>query len=207
MITLSVVEDNDQFRKALETIITSQEDMALINSYPDAEKAYESLLAFPPDIVITDLGLPGMKGNELMIRVRQKAPQIQFLVCTIHDDNDSIFEALQSGASGYILKEPVTVEEISKAIRDLYKGGAPMSPFIARKVLSTFQKPLIRDEASLLSPREKEVLLFLSKGLSYKEIATRLDVGTETIKKHLKNIYQKLQVQNKIEALNKFRLL
>jgi DNA-binding NarL/FixJ family response regulator len=207
MITVSIVEDNDQFRNALEKIITSQEDMALINSYPDAEKAYESLVNFPPDIVITDLGLPGMKGNELIIRLKYKLPQLQFLVCTIHDDNESVFEALQSGASGYILKEPVTVEEISKAIRELYKGGAPMSPFIARKVLSTFQRPLIKDDESLLSSREKEVLLFLSKGLSYKEIASRLKVGTETVKKHLKNIYHKLQVQNKIEALNKFRLL
>ena len=207
MITVSVVEDNDQFRNALEAIITSEQDMALVHSFPDAEKAYESLINFPPDIVITDLGLPGMKGNELIIRVKQKFPLLQFLVCTIHDDNESIFEALQSGASGYILKEPVTVEEISKAIRELYNGGAPMSPFIARKVLSTFQKPLIKDDDCLLSLREKEVLLFLSKGLSYKEIATRLDVGTETVKKHLKNIYQKLHVQNKIEALNKFKLL
>jgi len=207
MIAVSVVEDNDQFRTALETIISSQQDMVLTGAYPDAEKAYESLVKSPPDIVITDLGLPGMKGNELIIRIKQKLPALQFLVCTIHDDNESIFEALQSGASGYILKEPVTVEEISKAIRELNEGGAPMSPFIARKVLSSFQKPLIRDDDSLLSPREKEVLLFLSKGLSYKEIATKLDVGTETIKKHLKNIYQKLHVQNKIEALNKFKLL
>lgn len=207
MISVSIVEDNDQFRNALETIIASQEDMILISSCINAEKAYELLLASPPDIVITDLGLPGMKGNELIIRIKQKLPQQQFLVCTIHDDNDSVFEALQSGASGYILKEPVTVDEIIKAIRDLYLGGAPMSPFIARKVLATFQKPLIKDDQSLLSQREKQVLELLAKGLLYKEIAQQLGVTSETIKKHLKNIYQKLQVQNKIEAINKFRLL
>jgi two-component system, NarL family, response regulator LiaR len=207
MISVSIIEDNDQFRNALETIIASQEDMVLINSCADAEKAYELLIATPSDIVITDLGLPGMKGNELIIRIKQKLPQQQFLVCTIHDDNESIFEALQSGASGYILKEPVTVEEISKAIRDLYMGGAPMSPFIARKVLTTFQKPLVKNEQSLLSQREKQVLELLAKGLLYKEIAQQLGVTSETIKKHLKNIYQKLQVQNKIEAINKFRLL
>lgn len=207
MISVSIVEDNDQFRNALETIIASQEDMILISSCINAEKAYELLLASPPDIVITDLGLPGMKGNELIIRIKQKLPQQQFLVCTIHDDNDSVFEALQSGASGYILKEPVTVDEIIKAIRDLYLGGAPMSPYIARKVLATFQKPLIKDDQSLLSQREKQVLELLAKGLLYKEIAQQLGVTSETIKKHLKNIYQKLQVQNKIEAINKFRLL
>jgi DNA-binding NarL/FixJ family response regulator len=207
MISVSIIEDNDQFRNALESIIASQEDMVLINSCADAEKAYELLIATPPDIVITDLGLPGMKGNELIIRIKQKLPQQQFLVCTIHDDNESIFEALQSGASGYILKEPVTVDEISKAIRDLYMGGAPMSPFIARKVLTTFQKPLVKNEQSLLSQREKQVLELLAKGLLYKEIAQQLGVTSETIKKHLKNIYQKLQVQNKIEAINKFRLL
>lgn len=207
MITVSIVEDNDQFRKALETIISSQEDMTLINSCTDAEKAFDLLIASPPDIVITDLGLPGMKGNELIIRVKQHLPQQQFLVCTIHDDNASIFETLQSGASGYILKEPITVEEICKAIRDLYKGGAPMSPYIAKKVLASFQKPLIKDDNSLLSKREKEVLELLAKGLLYKEIAQRLGITAETVKKHLKKIYQKLHVQNKIEAINKFRLL
>jgi len=207
MITVTVIEDNDQFREALEAIIRSQEDMLLIHSFSDAEKAYESLIISPPDIAITDLALPGMKGNELMIKVKQQVPQLQFLVCTIHDDNETVFEALQSGASGYLLKEPVTVDEISKAIRDLYKGGSPMSPYIARKVLTAFQKPVIDKENSLLSIREKEVLELLSKGLSYKEIAQQLEVSPETIKKHLSNIYNKLHVQNKIEAINKFRLL
>jgi DNA-binding NarL/FixJ family response regulator len=114
---------------------------------------------------------------------------------------------LKCGASGYILKDPVTADEIIKAIRDLYKGGSPMSPYIARKVISSFQRPFIVDESSTLSTREKEVLELLSKGLLYKEIAERLGVTHETVKKHLKNIYQKLHVQNKIEALNKFRLL
>lgn len=207
MITVSIVEDNVQFREALENIIREQEDMAFIGSFPDAEKALDALLASPPDIVVVDLGLPGMKGNELMIRVKNKNPQIQFLVCTIHDDNDSLFDALQSGATGYILKEPLTVKKMTDAIKELYNGGAPMSPFIARKVMDKFKKTSIPDEHSLLTEREKEVLHFLANGLLYKEIAEKLGVTHETIKKHLKNIYQKLHVQNKIEALNKFRLL
>ena len=134
-------------------------------------------------------------------------PGTQFMVCSIHDDNDTIFEALKCGASGYVLKDPVTAEEIIKAIRDLYSGGSPMSPYIARKVIGSFQKPVKDNESFALSVREKEVLELLSKGLLYKEIAECLGVTHETVKKHLKNIYQKLHVQNKIEALNKFRLL
>lgn len=205
MVTVSIVEDNDQFRNGLEAIIKSEKSFALLGSYPDAEQALIALLTSPPDIVITDISLPGMKGTELIVRLREKMPKIQFMVCSIHDDNETIFDALKCGASGYILKDPVTTADITKAIYDLYNGGSPMSPFIARRVIQSFQRPLVNDPTSLLSLREKEVLKFLAKGLLYKEIAQQLGVGTETIKKHLKNIYQKLHVQNKIEALNKFR--
>ena len=207
MITVSVIEDNDQFRNALETIIKSQNELAIVGSYASAEKAMNELLINPPDIVISDISLPGMRGTELIVRLKDKMPQTQFMVCSIHDDNETIFEALKCGASGYILKDPVTADEIIKAIRDLYNGGSPMSPYIARKVIGSFQKPVVNNEGSSLSIREKEVLELLSKGLLYKEIAERLGVTHETVKKHLKNIYQKLHVQNKIEALNKFRLL
>ncbi len=207
MITVSVVEDNDQFRNALETIIEGQDDFTLAGSYDSAEKAMHGLIENPPDIVIADISLPGIKGTELILRMKNQLPQTQFMICSIHDDNDTVFEALQFGASGYILKDPVTAAEIVKAIRDLYNGGSPMSPYIARKVISSFLKPAANEESILLSIREKEVLELLSKGLLYKEIADKLGVTHETVKKHLKNIYQKLHVQNKIEALNKFRQL
>jgi NarL family two-component system response regulator LiaR len=207
MITVSIIEDNDQFRDALETIIKGQNEFALVGSFSSAEKAINELLNKPPDIVISDISLPGMRGTELIVRIKDKLRNTQFMVCSIHDDDETIFEALKCGASGYILKDPVTAEEIVKAIRDLYNGGSPMSPFIARKVIGSFQKPVINDESAVLSSREREVLELLSKGLLYKEIAERLGVSHETVKKHLKNIYQKLHVQNKIEALNKFRLL
>lgn len=207
MIRVAIIEDNDQFRKALETIINQVSDTVLLGSYTSAEKAMIGLLQSPPDIAIVDISLPGMRGTELIVRMKEKIRNTQFMVCTIHDDNDTIFEALKSGASGYILKDPVTVEEISRAIHDLYNGGSPMSPFIARKVIGTFQKPAINDPNSLLSLREKEVLELVAKGLLYKEIAIRLEISAETVKKHLKNIYHKLHVQNKVEALNKFRLM
>lgn len=207
MITVSIVEDNDQFRIALEGVVKGQNDFALVGSYSSAEKAIHALPDAPPDIVISDISLPGMRGTELIVKIKDKMSKTQFMVCSIHDDDDTVFEALKSGASGYILKDPITSEEIVKAIRELYNGGSPMSPFIARKVISSFQKPVVSDPNSLLSQREKEVLELLAKGMLYKEIAEKLEVSHETVKKHLKNIYQKLHVQNKIEALNKFRLL
>ncbi|HET6767361.1 MAG TPA: response regulator transcription factor [Chitinophagaceae bacterium] len=205
MIKVAIVEDNDQFRKALETIITQEKDTELLGSYTSAEKALSALEQAPPDVAIVDISLPGMKGTELIVRLKDKLRHTLFMVCTIHDDNDTIFEALKCGAAGYILKDPITAVEITKAIRDLYNGGSPMSPFIARKVIGTFQKSVINDVNALLSQREKEVLELVSQGLLYKEIALRLTISAETVKKHLKNIYQKLHVQNKVEALNKFR--
>ncbi|MBI2729436.1 MAG: response regulator transcription factor [Sphingobacteriales bacterium] len=207
MITIAIIEDNEQFRRSLEAIIGTQNDFVLAATFDSAEKALPALLQNPPDIVISDISLPGIKGTALIVQLKDKLPQTQFMVCSIHDDNDTIFEALKCGASGYILKDPVTADEIIKAIRDLYNGGSPMSPYIARKVITTFQKPVMNEEGFLLSTREKEVLELLSKGLMYKEIGEKLGITHETVKKHLKNIYQKLHVQNKIEALNKFKLL
>ncbi|MEY3419761.1 MAG: hypothetical protein RIR48_37 [Bacteroidota bacterium] len=207
MITIAIVEDNDQFRSGLEAIIQSQSEMALAGSYESAENALIALPGNPTDVVICDINLPGMRGTNLILQLKDKIPQTQFMVCSIHDDDETIFEAMKFGASGYILKNPVTADDIIRAIHDLYNGGSPMSPFIARKVISSFQKPTVSTESSMLSIREKEVLEFLAKGLLYKEIADKLGVSHETVKKHLKNIYQKLHVQNKIEALKKMRLI
>jgi DNA-binding NarL/FixJ family response regulator len=207
MITIAIVEDNDPFRNGLEAIIQSQNEMVLAGSYESAEKALLALPDNPTDIVISDINLPGMRGTNLILQLKIKMPQTQFMVCSIHDDDDTVFEAMKYGASGYILKNPVTGDDIIRAIYDLYNGGSPMSPFIARKVISSFQKPAESNENSMLSVREKEVLELLAKGLIYKEIADKLGVSHETVKKHLKNIYQKLHVQNKIEALKKMRLL
>jgi DNA-binding NarL/FixJ family response regulator len=207
MISIAIVEDNDQFRLGLESIIQAQSDFKLVASFENAEKAIKKMPELNVDIVISDISLPGMRGTELILRLAPKMPQTQFMVCSIHDDDDTIFETLKCGASGYILKDPITADEIIKSIHDLYNGGSPMSPYIARKVISSFQKPTSFASQAVLSVRENEVLVLLSKGLLYKEIADRLGVSHETVKKHLKNIYQKLHVNNKIEALNKFRLL
>ena len=123
MIKVAIVEDNDQFRTALETIVDQEKDTTLAGSYNSAEKALIGLMQSPPDIAIVDISLPGLRGPELIVRLKDKIPQTLFMVCTIHDDNDTIFEALKSGAAGYIVKDPITKEEIVKAIHDLIKGG------------------------------------------------------------------------------------
>jgi DNA-binding NarL/FixJ family response regulator len=207
MITIAIVEDNDQFRSGLEAIIQNQKEMVLAGSFESAEKALMALPDNPTDIVIVDINLPGMRGTNLILQLKIKMPQTQFMVCSIHEDDDTVFEAMKYGASGYILKNTATADNIVRAIHELYNGGSPMSSFIARKVISSFQKPSESSESSKLSVREKEVLELLAKGLLYKEIADKLGVSHETVKKHLKNIYQKLHVQNKIEALKKMGLL
>jgi DNA-binding NarL/FixJ family response regulator len=207
MITIAIVEDNDQFRSGLEAIIQNQKEMVLAGSFESAEKALMALPDNPTDIVIIDINLPGMRGTNLILQLKIKMPQTQFMVCSIHEDDDTVFEAVKYGASGYILKNTATADNIVRAIHELYNGGSPMSPYIARKVISSFQKPAESTVSSMLSVREKEVLELLAKGLIYKEIADKLGVSHETVKKHLKNIYQKLHVQNKIGALKKMHLL
>ncbi|WP_121352808.1 response regulator transcription factor [Flavisolibacter nicotianae] len=202
--TISIVEDNALFQQALVDVIRSDRAFALGEVYGSAEAAMD-MLKNPPDIAIVDINLPGKSGIELIAQLQANAA-IQCLVCSLHDDDDHIMRALESGAVGYILKDS-TVGQISNALHELVKGGAPMSPYIANRVISFFRKPKIREESALLSVREREVLQLLAKGLQYKEIADQLFLSTETVKKHMKNIYQKLHVQNKVEAINKFRFM
>jgi NarL family two-component system response regulator LiaR len=202
-IAISVVEDNTAFRSSLVQLIRSTEGLLFLSEYANAEKAL-CITKDNPDIAIIDIELPGMSGIDLIKKIKPLNNAIQYLVCSNYDDDDKIFSALESGASGYILKD-CTSSQIIYAIKELYNGGSPMSPYIARRVIASFQKKK-SEEAFLLSEREKEVLQLLSKGLLYKEIAEQLFISYETVKKHLKNIYQKLHVQNKVEAINKFRL-
>jgi|SRR5215207_5400006 len=201
---VSIIEDNAPFREALQLLIEGSAEFSLGNVYSSAEAAME-LLQHPADIAIVDIQLPGKSGIELIRQLRMQRCPTQFLVCSMHDEDDKIISALENGAAGYILKDG-SAQDIRQALLDVMKGGAPMSPYVARRVVSFFQKPRLSEAGALLSEREQEVLQLLSKGLQYKEIASQLYISTETVKKHLKNIYQKLHVQNKVEALNKFRL-
>jgi DNA-binding NarL/FixJ family response regulator len=206
MVSISIVEDNSDFRKAIAGFLQTQNLFIIRGVYADAETALKGLVTDAPDIAIVDIKMPGMSGIELITKVKQAIPETQYLVCTVHHDNETVFKALQAGASGYILKD-ADGEAITKAILELNSGGSPMSPYIARKVIAQFQNAKKHNAEYELTPREQEVLQQLAKGLLYKEIADYMAISTLTVKNHVKNIYRKLQVQNKVEALNKYGLL
>jgi DNA-binding NarL/FixJ family response regulator len=200
MITICIIEDIIEIQKGLEDIITQDPRFKLLGCFETAEEAMVKLPSLLPDVVITDINLPKKSGIECITHIKSLVPEIQFIMFTIYEDNDQVFEALKAGATGYILKN-TTPDKIIEALLELYEGGSPMSHKIARKVLSTFtQKKVVSD---LLSKREKEVLELLSKGFLYKEIASKLNITHSTVKRHLNHVYQKLQVQNKTEAINK----
>ncbi|HEX9979415.1 MAG TPA: response regulator transcription factor [Flavobacterium sp.] len=203
MITICIIEDIADIRNGLQAIIESDTRFRLLRSYTNAEDAMAELSQICPDIVLTDINLPGKSGIDCVQAVKPVCPTMQFMMFTIYEDNDQVFEALKAGASGYILKN-TSPEKIIDSLVELYEGGSPMSPKIARKVLSSFKTPEVDHSVyDLISKREQEVLELLSKGFLYKEIADSLNISLSTVKRHLNHIYSKLQVQNKVEAVNK----
>jgi RNA polymerase sigma factor (sigma-70 family) len=203
-ITVCVVEDIQEIRLGVQRIIDDSNEFSCIEIFNDAEKAVVVLPKLQPDIVLMDINLPGMNGIECIKKVKYKCPAIQFMMFTIYEDDEQIFDALAAGANGYLLKK-TPYDQILKALKELHEGGAPMSTHIARKVVSAFQKSSDNNEdINLLSVREKEVLQLLSKGYLYKEIGDQLSISTGTVRQHIHKIYEKLHVQNRTEALNKY---
>lgn len=204
-IRVSIIEDSFDLNKALVYMISGTPGFHCASSHLSGEDACTGMLSSSPDIVLIDLGLPGISGQECISRLKEQSPHLQFLVLTIKDQDEEIFTALKSGATGYLLKTS-SPAEIIDALKELYDGGAPMSTAIARKVVSHFQDGSQGKSpfAHLLTTREKEVLLCLSEGKYYKEIADQLHISTETVKSHCHNIYEKLHVSSRTEALNKY---
>lgn len=202
-ISICIVEDIEDIRRSLEGIVQQSPDLILLKSFGDAEQAVVELPELEPDIVIMDINLPGMTGIDCLRQTRPKSPKTQFMMFTIYEDSEQVFEALEAGASGYLLKN-TKPEKIISAIKELNEGGSPMTAGIARRVVQSFQKQtMLADERAKLSPRENDVLTLLAKGLLYKEIAQKLGIGFGTVRQHIHNIYEKLHVQNKTEAINK----
>jgi DNA-binding NarL/FixJ family response regulator len=200
MISICIIEDIIEIQQGLQDIISRDQRFKLLGCFETAESAIVALPELQPDVVLTDINLPQQSGIDCIEQVKVKCPDMQFMMFTIYEDNDQVFEALKAGATGYILKNTAP-DKIIEALLELQAGGSPMSPKIARKVLTTFtSKKMITD---LISKREQEVLELLSKGYLYKEIADQLHITLSTVKRHLNHIYQKLQVQNKTEAINK----
>jgi len=212
-INVCIVDDNKDIRSALEQIISMSDGYNLVGSCPNAEEAMLHIPLIQPDIVLMDIDLgEGDNGIEVVRKLKASYPEILFMMCTVYEDDEKIFEALTAGANGYIVKKTAP-HRLLEAISELQQGGAPMSSQIARKVVNAFQ--LRSREASTvsasknadlntLSPREKEILELLAKGLLYKEIAGQLFISQETVRKHVYHIYEKLHVNNRVEAINKF---
>jgi DNA-binding NarL/FixJ family response regulator len=202
MIRICILEDIPEIQKGLQLIVEKNSNFQLLACFTTAEEAIKNIPNLKPDVVITDINLPKKTGIDCIIEVKRKDKNIQFIMFTIYEDNDQVFEALKAGASGYILKN-TSPEKITEAIIELYEGGSPMSPKIARKVLLSFNNNTSTSVQEILTNREHEVLELLSRGFLYKEIAEKLFISLSTVKRHLNHIYSKLQVQNKTEAVNK----
>lgn len=201
-ITICIVEDLKEVRDGMTSLLTLDERFEVLAIFPDAEKAAEELPAWQPDITVMDINLPGMNGIECIKKLMPHCPETQFIMFTIYEDDEKVFEALSAGAAGYLLKN-TPLSKISEALIELHAGGSPMSTQIARKVLNRMRSNENTDAIDVLSPRENEVLQLLSKGLLYKEISARLGITTNTVKQHIHKIYEKLHVQNRTEALNR----
>jgi len=202
-ITVSIVEDLNEVREALHRLINQSENFGLVASYNNAEQAEKSIPLQPPDIVIMDINLPGMSGIECIRRIKEKCPDTQFMMFTIYEDDEKVFEALKAGAHGYLLKN-TPKEKLLEALEELHNGGSPMTTNIARKVIEAFEKKdQLPEELNTLTNKEKQILDLLAKGFLYKEIAIQLHSTRNTVKQHIHHIYEKLSVQNRTEAINK----
>ncbi len=203
MITVAIVEDEDEVREGLAMLINGSEGFRCVQRHSSAEKALPEILKNKPDVLLMDINLPGMSGIECMRQLKAHQLGLPIMVLTVYDDDDKIFESLKAGASGYLLKKTPPAK-ILEAIVELHAGGSPMSSRIARKVVQTFQATSpSSEEAENLSKREHEILLYLAKGYRYKEIAEALFISIETVRTHLRNIYEKLHVRSRSEAVLK----
>lgn len=203
-ITLAIVEDLDEVREGLKQFISLSPDFKVLDTYKTAEEALFDLPKIAPDIVIMDISLPGMNGIDCIKQVKSKTPRTQFMMFTVYENDEKVFEALKAGASGYLLKNTGLIHMI-EALKELHEGGSPMSSNIARKLVSMFRGEEKEESAHIeaLSNRENEILQLLAKGLLYKEIADTLAISTGTVRQHIHKIYEKLHVQNRTEAINK----
>lgn len=205
MITVAIVEDNKNIGQLLEDAVNSHEDYHCVARFDSAEAAVKGIPDLLPDVVLMDIGLPKMNGIEAVKQLKPVCPNVEFMMCTVYDEDENVFEALEAGANAYILKRTGHTE-LLEAIKDLHEGGSPMSSDIARKVVQKMQQSAKADMKALygITKREEEILGYLAKGLLYREIANALFISEKTMKKHIYNIYEKMHVNSKVEALNKY---
>lgn len=204
-LIISLTEDNGPLAHELRELFNSQPDMLVLDVFPTAEETLRVISSRMPEILVVDLRLPGIGGVELIGRLKQSYKDLHMLVLTMYEESDLIFDALRAGASGYLLKRS-NADEICDAVRQVRKGGAPMSPSIALKVVESFRSPRNTSASNegKLSPREEEILSLLAEGALYKEISAALGISMDTVRTHLRRIYDKLHVHSRTQAVMKF---
>ena len=202
-INVAIIEDHREFRDYLTALISGTEGFKCIGSFRSVEDALPKVNAHVPDVILLDIGLPGMNGIEGIRLMKERHPEVLFLTLTVHDDDERIFNALCAGASGYLLKKTQPAQLV-ESVKEAANGGAPMSPEVARRVIKLFRdiRPPERADYNL-TPHEVRILKLLVEGHNYRTAAAKLGVAPTTINFHLQNIYQKLQVHSKTEAVAK----
>jgi DNA-binding NarL/FixJ family response regulator len=204
MISVGLIEDIENYSRAVASLLQISDEVQLAGIWKDAESAMLLVPEILPDVILTDIQLPGINGIECIRKLKMECPSIQFMILTVFEEDEKIFEALNAGATGYLLKS-APPEVIFNSIKEIHNGGSPMSPGIARKIISHFQPAQAKGGEQIFTAREKQVLDLMAEGKLVKEIAAALDVTVHAIKKHIKNIYLKMHVQNKVEAVMKWK--
>ena len=196
-IHIAIVEDDNEIRQTMSLIIDGTAGFSCKHSFADGESAMASVCGLSVDVILMDIELPGKSGIDVTRYLKQKCPKIDFIMLTVQSDDDSIFESLCAGASGYLLKD-TNPADLLEHIKEVVSGGSPMSSQVARRIINSFR--IIENP---LSKRETEVIKLLSKGMNYKDVAENLFLSPHTVKTHIKNIYSKLHVSNRAEAIFK----
>ncbi len=204
VISVSIVDDEKELCQSIATFVNGSRGFRCGSTYHSAEEALKHLPTERPDVVLMDINMAGMNGIECVRRLKELAPDMQIVMLTVYEDTEKIFKALFAGASGYMLKR-LTPAKLLEAIKEVNEGGSPMSSLIARKVVASFRKTEpVTEEKTHLSPRERTVLESMAKGLTYKQAANQLGISIDTIRTHVRRIYEKLHVQSSTEAVAKY---
>ncbi|HED05434.1 MAG TPA: response regulator transcription factor [Ignavibacteria bacterium] len=203
-IKVAIVEDKKDIRNNIEILLNNSDSIKCIKTFPNSETAVEHIPRLKPDVILMDLNLPGKSGIECTKILKSKIPETQIIILTMYNDSEMVYQALSSGASGYLLKR-TTSEQLIESIKEVFKGGSPMSMEIARMVVNSFsKKDKNKKVEEKLTKREWEILGLLSKGMKYKEIGEQLFISVETVRNHLRHIYSKLHVRSGTEAVLKY---
>lgn len=198
-----IYEDNNHLRESLSNLITFSENLVLLAQYAQANEVVSHVQDFQPDVILMDIDMPGMTGIEAVRKIREVNSKVQIIMLTVFDDNRHVLDAICAGASGYLLKKYIS-DHLMDAVTQVMQGEAPMSPGIARMIINNMhEKPVQQVNDYKLTSREKEILAELSKGNSYKMIAADLTISIDTVRTHIKKIYEKLQVHSQTEAVSK----